>query len=243
VGRVGCIVVAAGSGTRLGADRPKAFVPLAGSTLLEHAISRLLASRCLSSLAVVVPAAHVDHARLLLHQAPEAGPAAAAGVRQCGLVVVAGGPDRTTSVRLGLVALPTEVTTVLVHDAARCLVPPDLVRRVVAALGSRGAVVPGLPLADTVKQVDDAGNVVHTPDRSALRVVQTPQGFARELLERAHDAVDPLQPGATDDAGLVERLGRPVAVVPGSPWALKITTQEDLRYAEWLLTRPGQAVG
>src|SRR5205823_707637 len=147
------------------------------------------------------------------------------------------GPDRTSSVRHGLAALPDRVGRVLVHDAARCLVPGDLVRRVAEAVPTWGAVVPGLPLADTVKQVDAAGTVVATPDRAWLRAVQTPQGFDRDLLERAHRtqqrAGSPSE--ATDDAALVERLGEPVHVVPGDPRALKITTADDLALAAWLL--------
>jgi len=225
--------VAAGSGTRLGADRPKAFVSLAGRTLLEHAVHRLLQGGRLEVLVVVVPADLVDEARALLER--DAGPAAPT------LTVVAGGADRADSVRRGLAALPDGVRAVLVHDAARCLVPPELVHRVVVALHRHPAVVPGLPPSDTVKQVDGAGTVVGTPDRSTLSLVQTPQGFARDLLERAHrEALLAGAPAAswvaTDDAALVERLGEPVHVVPGDPRAVKITTPEDLAYADWLLT-------
>jgi len=218
------VVVAAGSGTRLGAARPKAFVSLGGHTLLEHAVRRVLDSGVVGCVVAVVPADLVRPAGELL------GP---------GVLVVAGGEDRTASVRRGLLALPASVRAVLVHDAARCLVPPELVRRVVDALDRHGAVVPGLPLADTVKQVDDRGAVVRTPDRAGLRLVQTPQGFGRDLLERAHRSAAGSQAGspsvATDDAALVERLGEPVQVVPGDARALKVTTPEDLAYAGWLL--------
>jgi 2-C-methyl-D-erythritol 4-phosphate cytidylyltransferase len=230
-GEVGCILVAAGSGTRLGADRPKAFVPLAGRTLLEHAMARVAGSGVLGPLVVVVPPA-------LVVQAGELdGVRAARTLLGGNLVVVPGGSDRTGSVRRGLAALPPDVGSVLVHDAARCLVPPELVRRVSEALAFFAAVVPGLPPADTVKQVDAAGDVVATPDRSTLRLVQTPQGFDRTLLEHAHRAADAAGGGsaATDDAALVERLGQPVHVVPGDPRALKVTTPDDLAYAGWLL--------
>jgi 2-C-methyl-D-erythritol 4-phosphate cytidylyltransferase len=203
-------------------------VPLAGRTLLEHAVSRLVAGGRLGAVVAVVPAELVDSARTLLKSA--AGPTAPE------VVVVAGGASRADSVRRGLAALPDRVRLVLVHDAARCLVPPELVHRVVVALHSHKAVVPGLPLSDTVKQVDSAGTVVGTPDRSALRLVQTPQGFDRELLERAHREAGPAaSAGATDDAALVERLGEPVHVIPGNPGAGKITTPGDLEYADWLL--------
>jgi 2-C-methyl-D-erythritol 4-phosphate cytidylyltransferase len=216
------VVVAAGSGTRLAAGRPKAFVPLAGRTLLEHAVRRVLSSGAVGCVVAVVPADLVRPARELLGH---------------DVVVVPGGPDRSASVRCGLAALPTHVRTVLVHDAARCLVPPELVRRVVEALDEHPAVVPGLPLADTVKQVDDRGAVVRTPDRAGLRLVQTPQGFARDLLERAHRSAVAAGHQATDDAGLVELLGKPVHVVPGDPRALKVTTPDDLAQAGWLLSQ------
>jgi 2-C-methyl-D-erythritol 4-phosphate cytidylyltransferase len=217
---VGCVVVAAGEGLRLGAGRPKAFVELAGVTLLEQAVSRVREAGLLAVVAAV-PAALVEPAAQLLGDRAR---------------VVAGGVDRQASVAAGLAVLAPSVTTVLVHDAARCLAPPELVLAVVAAVrAGHRAVVPGLAVADTVKQVDGSGQVVGTVDREVLRIVQTPQGFDRALLERAH-AVPPGAP-ATDDAALVERLGEPVLVVPGDPLAVKITTPDDLALAEWLLTR------
>jgi 2-C-methyl-D-erythritol 4-phosphate cytidylyltransferase len=217
-GDVGCILVAAGSGGRLGADRPKAFVELAGRTLLEHATSRVLGGGLVGTVVVVVPAD-------LVGRLPE----------RPGRRVVAGGADRRASVAAGLAALPDGIAVVLVHDVARCLAPTSLVGEVIAALrrGHR-AVVPGLPVADTIKQVDGRGFVAGTVDRSSLRAVQTPQGFDRELLARAH-AAPPGVPPVTDDAGLVERLGEPVLVIPGHRLAFKITTPDDLAHAGWLL--------
>ena len=180
----------------------------------------MLDSGAVGPVVAVVPAALVAQARALL------GP---------DVLVVAGAANRTASVGCGLAVLPDGVRSVLVHDAARCLVPPELVRRVVDALDRHRAVVPGLPLADTVKQVDDRGAVVRTPDRAALRLVQTPQGFARDLLERAHRSPAAATGAATDDAGLVELLGEPVHVVLGDPRALKVTTSDDLALAGWLL--------
>ena len=219
------MVVAAGSGTRLGAAQPKAFVSLAGRPLLQHAVRRVLDSGVVGFVVAVVPADLVQFAGELLGS---------------DVLVVPGGADRSASVRCGLAALPAAVDTVLVHDAARCLAPPDLVRRIVDALDQHPAVVPGLPLADTVKQVDDEGAVVRTPDRARLRLVQTPQGFARDLLERAHRSAAGSDDAAaaslaTDDAGLVELLGERVQVVPGDPRALKVTTPDDLAHAGWLL--------
>jgi 2-C-methyl-D-erythritol 4-phosphate cytidylyltransferase len=148
-------------------------------------------------------------------------------------LVVAGGAERQDSVAAALAALPAEVDLVLVHDAARALVPVEVVEDVVAAL-RRGAqaVVPVVPVSDTVKQVDPAGTVVRTLPREDLRAVQTPQGFQRSVLEAAHRAAGA---SLTDDAGLVEALGVPVATVPGSPYAFKVTTPFDLVLAEAVL--------
>lgn len=145
-------------------------------------------------------------------------------------IVVRGGAERSDSVRAGLHAVP-DVDLVLVHDAARALTPPRLFVDVVAALrdGER-AVVPGLPVADTLKRVDAHGRVLDTPDRSELRAVQTPQGFDAALLRDAHSGGG----DATDDAGLVEAMGVPVTVVPGDPLAFKVTTPFDLAIARHL---------
>jgi len=160
--------------------------------------------------------------------------------------VVPGGVDRGSSVAAALwygVRRHPEAHTVLVHDAARALTPPTLVKFLVSVVdGGVDAVVPVLPLADTVKEVDAAGIVLGTADRSVLRAVQTPQAFRLELLRRAYREAgyDPESPGtpslATDDAGLVERLGEPVHTVSGDPLAFKITTPWDLRLAELLVS-------
>ncbi len=151
------------------------------------------------------------------------------------------------SVAAGLAALVDDIEVVLVHDAARALAPPSLFAAVILAVrGGHGAVVPGMPVSDTVKQVGPGGEVVATLERSALRAVQTPQGFTREVLDRAHAGSGTAGGGtagsgtprcgtATDDAGLVERLGLRVHVVDGDPLAFKITTPLDLAVAECLL--------
>lgn len=152
------------------------------------------------------------------------------------VAVVPGGDDRAASVVAALAVLPAEVDLVLVHDAARCLTPPAVVTRVVAALRAGApAVVPVVPVADTVKRVAD-GVVVGTVARHDLRRVQTPQGFRRRVLERAHRSPDV---GHTDDAGLVESLGVPVAVVDGHEEAFKVTGPTDLLLAEAVLAARG----
>ena len=152
--------------------------------------------------------------------------------RASDVTVVAGGVERTQSVAAGLRALRDDVDVVLVHDAARCLAPASLFDRLVAAVrAGQDAVVPGLPVTDTIKQVDAAGHVVATPDRSTLRAIQTPQAFRRTVLAAAHDSgID-----ATDDAALVERLGCVVTVVDGDDLAFKVTSPADLERAGRIL--------
>jgi 2-C-methyl-D-erythritol 4-phosphate cytidylyltransferase len=196
---------------------PKAFVPLQGQSLLWHCVQGLLASGCVDVVVVAVGAQYHDLARAAV---------AEAGDR---VQIVTGGASRSDSVRAALQSVPdTEV--VLVHDAARCLTPVSVIQAVArAVLAGQPAVVPVLPVVDTIKKVDSEGRVVGTLDRAALRVVQTPQGFAAELLRRAHRASSG---PVTDDAGLIEALGVPVATLPGHPHAFKITTPFDLAVAE-----------
>lgn len=226
---VAVLVPAAGAGTRLGPGAPKALRPLGGEPLLVHAARRLLSARSVGCLVVAAPPGHEAAARDILGTQPLAD-------RQ--LIVVAGGPDRQRSVALALDAVPAEFDIVLVHDAARALVPVSLVDEVAASVRSgRDAVIPVLPVTDTITQVDEAGDVVATPQRATLRAVQTPQGFRRAVLEAAHAKTGDEAP-ATDDAGLVLRLGLPVHTVPGSDQAMKITTPADLQRAEPFLRRP-----
>lgn len=212
------VVPAAGSGERLGAGIPKAFVELAGLTMLERAVEGLLASGVIDRVVVAVPVDRVQTTEALLD-----GKA----------TVVEGGPERHETVRRALGAVG-DPAFVLVHDAARPLTPADQIQRVVAALrdGLR-AVIPVLPVADTVKAVDANGAVLGTPDRDGLRAVQTPQGFETDLLRRAYQRAG--SSGATDDAALVENLGTPVHTVPGDPLAFKVTTALDLRLARAVL--------
>jgi 2-C-methyl-D-erythritol 4-phosphate cytidylyltransferase len=153
------------------------------------------------------------------------------------VLVVPGGATRQESVRLALRSLPPDVDVVLVHDAARPLAPEELVDAIASAV-RRGAdaVIPVLPVTDTVKQVDDSATVVKTLERASLRAVQTPQGFRRAVLEAAHDAADPTL-DSTDDAGLVEAMGRPVQAIAGSDEAFKVTRPLDLVLAEVVLAR------
>jgi 2-C-methyl-D-erythritol 4-phosphate cytidylyltransferase len=153
------------------------------------------------------------------------------------LVVVAGGATREESVGRALAAAPAGPEVVLVHDAARCLCPPELADEIAAAVrDGHDAVIPVLPVTDTVKQVDGGGAVVATPDRASLRAVQTPQGFRRAVLAHAYAAV-PAGEAWTDDAALVERYGTVVHTIPGREEAMKVTRPFDLLVAEAVLDR------
>ncbi|MGH8894446.1 MAG: 2-C-methyl-D-erythritol 4-phosphate cytidylyltransferase [Actinomycetes bacterium] len=227
------IVPAAGRGERLGAGGPKALRQLAGVPMLAHAVRALAAADVVTLVVVAAPPDRVDDVRRLLRDEHA----------DAGLDVVAGGPSRTASVRAALAVLPPEVTTVLVHDAARPLAPSSLAEAVAAAVAAGAdAAIPVVPVTDTVKTVD-GDLVTATIDRSALRSVQTPQGFRREVLERAHRDHEPGGPDATDDAGMVERLGLRVVVVPGHDEAFKVTRPLDLLLAETVLARRGSAGG
>ena len=213
------IVVAAGNGVRLAAGTPKAFAPLCGEPLLAHALRGVLGCAEIAHVIVVAPASHLHEARGI------------AGVDQR-VEDVAGGADRAASVKAGLGALHPDDGIVLVHDAARPLAPAALFTRVIHAVrAGHPAVVPGLPVPDTIKVVDADGRVQATPDRESLRAVQTPQGFLREVLEHAHAEGT----GSTDDAGLVERVGGHVLVVDGDPRAFKVTSALDLAVAAALM--------
>ena len=227
------IVPAAGRGERLGPGAPKALRLLGGVPLLVHAVRALATARLVDLVVVAAPEDGVDEVVSLLseHRLLDGEPGVAPAQ------VVAGGATRQDSVARALMALGADVDVVLVHDAARPLAPSSLVDADASAVRAGAeAVVPGLPVVDTVKRVDAAGLVVETVDRSVLRSVQTPQGFRRPVLQEAHAASDPDAP-ATDDAGLVEALGRPVLVVPGDEEAFKVTRPLDLVLAEAVLAR------
>jgi 2-C-methyl-D-erythritol 4-phosphate cytidylyltransferase len=217
-----CILVAAGRGDRLGPGGPKALRLLGAEPLVVHAVRAAVASGSVDLVVVAGPPGDADEFRdLLTGYTPH-------------LLVVPGGATRRRSVAAALAALPASVEVVLVHDAARCLAPPALFTAVAkAVMDGADAVVPVVPIADTVKQI--AGDVVvGTLDRSILRAAQTPQGFRRTVLENAHAAVDE---DATDDAGMVERTAATVRVVPGDEDAFKITRPPDLVSAEAVLVR------
>lgn len=221
---VAAIVPAAGSGERLGAGVPKALADLAGEPILAHAVRHLLADPRIVLVVVAAPPGLEPELEVAAQ-----GVAGAVPVR-----AVTGGATRAESVARALAAVPDEVGVVLVHDAARCLVPVGVVSAVIdAVLAGAPGVVPGMAVVDTIRAVAPDG-ASRTLDRAALRAVQTPQGFRRDVLARAHAAGDP---GASDDAGMVEALGVSIVLVPGHPRALKVTTPLDLRLAEVILAQ------
>jgi 2-C-methyl-D-erythritol 4-phosphate cytidylyltransferase/2-C-methyl-D-erythritol 2,4-cyclodiphosphate synthase len=213
--KTAAIIAGAGSGHRLGADLPKALVKLLDKTLVEHAVSAL---------------AHV--AQLIIVTAPNGFEDKFKELLGDQVTVITGGVLRSDSIRLALAEVGNDYEYVLVHDAARAIASTELAKNIVAALAmGEQAVIPALDVVDTIKEVDPAGYVRNTPDRSVLRAVQTPQGFVKSVLAHAHSSAE----DATDDAALVEAIGIKVKVIAGEERALKITTKSDLARATQIL--------
>jgi 2-C-methyl-D-erythritol 4-phosphate cytidylyltransferase len=212
------LLVAAGSGERLGADRPKAFVVLAGRPMLEWSVEALVAAG-IEEIVVALP--------------PGGSPPS-------GCTGVPGGTTRSASVRSALRGASKD-PQVVVHDAARPLVTPAHFRDALAALSGADAAIAAAPITDTVKQAGEDRRVTATLDRTQLWAIQTPQAFRREALERALDVDDALLAAATDDAWLVERAGGTVRVVESTAENFKVTTPHDLRVAELLLGERNRA--
>jgi 2-C-methyl-D-erythritol 4-phosphate cytidylyltransferase len=232
------LIAAAGSGRRMGADRNKLLLPLAGRPVLAWTLEAALACPVIRWIGVVGQ--------------PQDGEAIAAIVAAASpdrpVVWILGGETRQDSVCRGLAALPDDAEAVLIHDGARCLVTPDLLERCCLALAEAIAAGAGLvaavPVTDTIKEVDGSGTITATPDRSRLWAAQTPQGFAVEQLRQAHATAAAEGWSATDDAALFERLGLPVRVLEASPANIKLTTAFDLTIAEAVLARrDGRSAG
>jgi 2-C-methyl-D-erythritol 4-phosphate cytidylyltransferase len=213
------LIVAAGSGERLGAERPKAFVALGGRPLVEWSVEAARSVPAIDRVVVALPPGA---------QAP------------AGTVGVPGGRVRSASVRAALGAAG-DSEAVVVHDAARPLAEPELFARTLAELGDCDCAVAAAPVSDTVKEAGADRAVLRTVDRSRLWAVQTPQAFRRAVLERALDVDDEVLAAATDDAWLVERAGGSVRIVPAPRENLKVTSPVDLRVAELLLAERGRS--
>ena len=213
------LLVAAGSGERLGADRPKAFVVLAGRPMLEWSIAAIEAAPEVDRLVVAIP------------------PGIDALLVEARFEVVHGGATRSQSVRNALAAAGGDADRIVVHDAARPLAPPELFTRCLAALEDADAAIAATPVTDTIKEAGGDGVVARTLDRSRLWAIQTPQAFRAATLRRALAVSDEVLARATDDAWLVERAGGRVRVVPCTAPNLKVTTALDLELAALLLSR------
>ncbi|MEO5308651.1 2-C-methyl-D-erythritol 4-phosphate cytidylyltransferase [Corynebacterium sp. c3Ub_189] len=232
--RVIALIAAAGRGTRLGAEVPKAYVELRGRTLLERSVRALLASGVVDEVIVLVSPDMEPEAARIIGRIGIAG--AQDTTNAAPIRLVHGGSERADSVWAGLQAIPDDDAVVLIHDAARALTPAAMVRGVAKrVLEGAPAAVPVVPVADTIKEVA-ADAVVSTPDRSRLRAVQTPQAFRLSALRQANLDYWAEQPEftATDDASLMEWHGERVATVPGDTLAFKITTPIDLTLAHAL---------
>src|SRR5688572_6768041 len=220
---VGVIIVAAGESTRTSGSELKQFRWVAGKPMLLHSVQTFMARPDVVSVVCVIPRAYVADPPPWIFQCDVDR-----------LLLSIGGRSRTESVRNGLEDLPDEASIALIHDAARPLVDDALIDRVVDRVRAGSCAIPALPVVDTIKESDDTGRVVRTVDRSGLWRAQAPQGFPRELIERAHREARAASADATDDSALCERLGIPVEIVPGSERAMKVTDEGDFERIEAL---------
>ena len=218
---VGVVIVAGGLSTRTQGQELKQFRWVAGKPMLLHSLQAFMARADVGCVVCVLP-------RDFVADPPP-------WIFQCDvdrLLLSIGGRTRTESARNGLEDLPDESSIALIHDAARPLVDDDLIERVVSVARRGECAVPALPVVDTIKESDAQGLVARTVDRERLWRAQTPQGFPRALIERAHQEARESGLTATDDAGLCERLGLPVRIVPGSERAMKVTEEADFMRVE-----------
>lgn len=220
---VGVVIVAAGKGSRTQSSELKQFRWVAGKPMLLHSVQAFHERDDVALVVCVLPRGHAGDPPPWLFQCD---------VER--LLVSVGGRERSDSVANGIEDLPPECGIIVVHDAARPLVPAAMIERVIAEARRGNGAVPALPVADTLKRVTDSGAVSETVDRSGLWRAQTPQAFPREMLERAYTHARANGITATDDASLCELLGLPVVIVPGSERALKITEEADFARAEAL---------
>ncbi|MEP6763057.1 MAG: 2-C-methyl-D-erythritol 4-phosphate cytidylyltransferase [Gemmatimonadaceae bacterium] len=220
---VGVVIVAGGSGSRTGSAELKQLRWVAGKPALLHSVQTFMARADVALVVAVLPKAYAADPPPWLFQCDVDR-----------LLVSVGGRERQESVWNGLEDMPEEVRIVVIHDAARPLVTDETIERVIAAARSGSGAIAALPVVDTLKEVDDNGNIVRTISREKLWRAQTPQAFPREQIERAHMEAKKAGVSATDDAALLERIGLPVIVVRGSERAMKITEEDDFKRAEAL---------
>ena len=220
---VGVVIVAAGTGSRTGSAELKQFRWVAGKPMLLHSVQAFHRRDDVALVVTVLPRSHAGDPPPWLFQCDVDR-----------LLVSVGGRERMESVWSGIEDLPDEASIVVIHDAARPLVTDATIAAVIAAARAGRAAVAALPVVDTLKEVDDTGQIVRTVDRTRLWRAQTPQAFPRAMIEQAHLQAQRAGVSATDDAALCERLGIPVVVVRGSERALKVTDEADFQRAELL---------
>jgi 2-C-methyl-D-erythritol 4-phosphate cytidylyltransferase len=221
------IIVAAGAGLRIGGKISKPYLPLCGRAMVLRTLDRFFAARSIGQVVLVVAAGELPHCAGILRGDSALG--------QRPWVLHRGGATRQESVKAGLERIGEDTDIVLIHDGARPFVSPTLIERCIESADRNGAVVVGLPARDTIKFVSDDHRVLSTPDRKALWEIQTPQAFRREVIVEAHERATRVGFTATDDAMLVEQMGKPVWVIDGEKTNLKITVPEDLWLAEAMI--------
>ena len=226
------VIAAAGSGTRMGSAKAKQFLELAGRPLLAVTLGQFQKCNAIDAIVLVVSESDIGYCLTEIVDKFGFGKVAQ---------VVAGGENRQDSIRKGIEAVGTTCKWVLIHDGARPFVTSDLIERVTAAARSSRAVITGLPVKDTVKEVDSGGRVLRSVERSRLWLIQTPQIFRREDIHLAHQtALVQGWESATDDAFLIEKMGIPVTVIEGEEQNIKVTTPQDLQIARYLMSRKSQ---
>jgi len=224
---VTAIIVAAGAGRRIGSATPKTYLPIAGRALILRTLDRVFSSQSVTDVVLVVGAEDIERCRQLLE--------ADVSLHSRSVVLQSGGATRQQSVNRGLAKVTAGVDVVMIHDGARPFVAAALIDRCVEAARLHGAAVVGVPVRDTIKRVGANGLVQSTPERAGLWEIQTPQIFQRQLIVAAHERAAREGVEATDDAMVVERLGKPVFVVEGERTNIKITVPEDLLLAEAMI--------
>ncbi|ATF10727.1 2-C-methyl-D-erythritol 4-phosphate cytidylyltransferase [Brevibacillus sp. HB1.1] len=221
----GVVIVAAGSGKRMGGQRNKLWLPLAGEPILAHTV-RLFATH-----------PDIDEVVLVVSEADHAEVTTLISAEKLTVVVTLGGAERQDSVRNGLASLSANCDYVLVHDAARPFVTRKQISHMIKQVQQDQATIMAVPVKDTIKVVGATGLVESTPARESLWAVQTPQAFRMSLLREAHQAAEAAGKLGTDDAMLVEWLGHPVSIMNGSYENIKITTPDDLWFGEEILRK------
>ena len=225
--KVSCIVAAAGKGSRMQADMNKIFLEYAGIPVLAHTLSTLESCPLIDEIIIVTSECDIMGCQDIVREF---------GIAKVKTITI-GGAQRQDSVRNALAELSQDTDIVLIHDAARSLVTHDVIENVVTDVIAYGAAAPGVPCKSTLKEADTDGIICATPDRSRMYEIQTPQGFAYDLICRAHENALQNKLSGTDDCYLVEQLGHRVKISEGDYRNIKITTPEDLLIAECLTSR------